>query len=78
MASERTGAGLFLLTAADSLSMPAGGGATRRPDGGYFAERCRLARENLRLNDLPADRVEWEGDVFKSIAKLRDRGEVSI
>jgi 23S rRNA (cytosine1962-C5)-methyltransferase len=33
-----------------------------------------LARENLQLNGLPADSVEWiEGDVFHELRKLRDR-----
>jgi len=33
-----------------------------------------LAKENLQLNNLPADSVEWiEGDVFHELRKLRDR-----
>jgi len=39
------------------------------------AEALALARENLRLNDLPAERAEWqEGDVFQVLRGLRDRG----
>jgi 23S rRNA (cytosine1962-C5)-methyltransferase len=38
-------------------------------------EALELARENLKLNDLPFGRVEWlEGDVFQVLRGLRDRG----
>lgn len=34
-----------------------------------------IARENVKLNDLPADRAEWmEADVFQALRQLRDRG----
>ena len=37
-------------------------------------EALSLAAENLLLNGLPRDRVEWrEGDVFKVLRELRDR-----
>ncbi len=40
------------------------------------AEALALARENLTLNNLPADRAEWlEADVFKSLRLMRDQGK---
>lgn len=40
------------------------------------AEALALARENLKLNNLPADRAEWlEADVFKSLRLMRDQGK---
>lgn len=39
------------------------------------AEALALARKNLALNGLPAERAEWlEGDVFQVLRGLRDRG----
>jgi 23S rRNA (cytosine1962-C5)-methyltransferase len=41
------------------------------------AESLALARENLALNDLPGDRVNWvAGDVFQTLRKLRDQGQL--
>ena len=38
-------------------------------------DALELARENLSLNELPIERVEWlEGDVFQVLRGLRDRG----
>lgn len=38
-------------------------------------EALALAQENLRLNELPAERVDWlEGDVFQLLRGFRDRG----
>jgi 23S rRNA (cytosine1962-C5)-methyltransferase len=38
------------------------------------AEALDLARENLALNELPAERAEWlDGDVFQVLRQLRDR-----
>jgi 23S rRNA (cytosine1962-C5)-methyltransferase len=38
-------------------------------------EAIALARENLKLNELPEGRVEWlEGDVFQVLRGFRDRG----
>lgn len=40
------------------------------------AEALALARENLKLNNLAADRAEWlEADVFKSLRLMRDQGK---
>ena len=40
------------------------------------AEALALARENVRLNNLAADRAEWlEADVFKSLRLMRDQGK---
>ena len=40
------------------------------------AEALALARENLTLNNLAADRAEWlEADVFKSLRLMRDQGK---
>jgi 23S rRNA (cytosine1962-C5)-methyltransferase len=40
------------------------------------AEAVTLAKDNLALNRLPEDRVEWvEGDVFSTLRKLRDQGK---
>jgi len=40
------------------------------------SDALALARENLALNQLLDDRVEWvEGDVFQALRKLRDRGK---
>lgn len=40
------------------------------------AEALALARENLKLNGLAADRAEWlEADVFKSLRLMRDQGK---
>jgi len=39
------------------------------------AEALEMARVNLELNHLPAERVEWaQGDVFHFLRGLRDRG----
>ena len=39
------------------------------------AEALELGRENIALNNLPADRAEWvEGDVFHLLRAYRDRG----
>jgi 23S rRNA (cytosine1962-C5)-methyltransferase len=39
------------------------------------AEALALAQDNLALNGLPAEQVEWlEGDVFQVLRRLRDRG----
>lgn len=38
-------------------------------------DALELARDNLALNQLPEDHVEWiAGDVFQTLRKLRDRG----
>ena len=38
------------------------------------AEALVLGRENMALNDLPADKSEWlEGDVFELLRKFRDQ-----
>jgi len=38
------------------------------------AEALALARENLTLNDLPAEKAEWlEADVFQALRKFRDQ-----
>jgi 23S rRNA (cytosine1962-C5)-methyltransferase len=38
------------------------------------ADALSLARENLALNELPQERVEWlEGDVFQVLRAFRDR-----
>lgn len=38
------------------------------------ADALALARENVALNDLPAEKAEWlEGDVFQALRKLRDQ-----
>jgi 23S rRNA (cytosine1962-C5)-methyltransferase len=40
------------------------------------AEALALARENVKLNNLAADRAEWlEADVFKSLRLMRDQGK---
>lgn len=40
------------------------------------SEVVTLAKDNLALNRLPEDRVEWvEGDVFSTLRKLRDQGK---
>jgi len=40
------------------------------------AEALTLARENVKLNNLAADRAEWlEADVFKSLRLMRDQGK---
>ena len=40
------------------------------------ADALALARENLKLNNLAADRAEWlEADVFKSLRLMRDQGK---
>jgi len=40
------------------------------------AEALALARENVTLNNLAADRAEWlEADVFKSLRLMRDQGK---
>jgi 23S rRNA (cytosine1962-C5)-methyltransferase len=40
------------------------------------AEALALARENVKLNNLPEDRAEWlEADVFKSLRLMRDQGK---
>lgn len=37
------------------------------------AEALRLSRENLRLNQLPAEHADWlEGDVFQTLRRFRD------
>jgi 23S rRNA (cytosine1962-C5)-methyltransferase len=39
------------------------------------SDAITLAKANLRLNNLPEDRIEWiEYDVFSTLRKLRDRG----
>lgn len=39
-------------------------------------EALRLARENIELNGLPAERCEWiVGDMFEELRTLRDRGQ---
>jgi 23S rRNA (cytosine1962-C5)-methyltransferase len=39
-------------------------------------EALQLARENIELNGLPAERCEWiVGDMFQELRALRDRGE---
>lgn len=39
------------------------------------AEALMLGRENLALNELPAEKAEWiEGDVFKVLRTMRDQG----
>lgn len=39
------------------------------------AEALALAKENLALNNLPAESAEWQpGDVFRTLRGLRDRG----
>ena len=38
------------------------------------ADALALGRENVALNDLPAEKAEWlEGDVFQALRKLRDQ-----
>jgi 23S rRNA (cytosine1962-C5)-methyltransferase len=38
------------------------------------AEALALGRENVAINDLPAEKAEWlEGDVFQLLRKLRDQ-----
>jgi 23S rRNA (cytosine1962-C5)-methyltransferase len=40
------------------------------------AEALELARENIALNDLPAEKCEWTtGDVFQELRTLRDKAE---
>jgi 23S rRNA (cytosine1962-C5)-methyltransferase len=40
------------------------------------AEALALAREHVRINDLPEDRAQWlEADVFKSLRLMRDQGK---
>ena len=39
-------------------------------------EALELARENIALNDLPAEKCEWiTGDVFQELRTLRDKAE---
>jgi 23S rRNA (cytosine1962-C5)-methyltransferase len=41
------------------------------------SDAVALAKDNLRLNNLPEDRLVWiQDDVFSSLRKLRDRGMV--
>jgi len=49
-------------------------GATSATSVDSSAEALRLAREQVSLNDMPADRCEWiDADVFDYLRQLRDR-----
>ena len=49
------------------------GGATRVTALDSSAEALRLAQENIALNSLPAEKVEWiEGDAFQKLRSFRD------
>jgi 23S rRNA (cytosine1962-C5)-methyltransferase len=51
------------------------GGAARVLAVDASAEALDLARANLAINELPAERIEWvEADVFALLRKLRDQG----
>ncbi|MGA9397716.1 MAG: class I SAM-dependent rRNA methyltransferase, partial [Anaerolineaceae bacterium] len=40
------------------------------------SDALNLAKENIRLNNLPLDKTAWiEGDVFQELRKLRDQAE---
>jgi 23S rRNA (cytosine1962-C5)-methyltransferase len=49
-------------------------GATSATSVDSSADALQLAREHVRLNDLPEDRCEWvDADVFQHLRKLRDQ-----
>ena len=51
------------------------GGAQRVLAVDASTEALALGRENIALNGLPADRLEWQlGDVFQVLRQLRDQG----
>ena len=51
------------------------GGARRVLAVDASTEALALGRENIALNGLPADRLEWQlGDVFQVLRQLRDQG----
>ncbi len=50
------------------------GGATSVVSIDSSADALALAKENVAMNDLPAEKAEWiEGDVFRELRTLRDR-----
>ena len=63
----------FCYTGGFTLNAIAGGAKyVQAVDGS--ADALALARENLALNRLPLEKVEWvEGDVFQTLRGLRDR-----
>jgi len=63
----------FCYTGGFTLNAMAGGAKyVQAVDGS--ADALALARENLALNRLPLEKVEWvEGDVFQTLRGLRDR-----
>ncbi len=63
----------FCYTGGFTLNATAGGANyVQAVDGS--ADALLLARENLALNRIPLERVEWvEGDVFQTLRGLRDR-----
>jgi 23S rRNA (cytosine1962-C5)-methyltransferase len=64
----------FCYTGGFTISALAGGASTVVAMD-TSAEALGLARQNLDLNDLPADRVTWmQADVFQALRELRDRG----
>lgn len=51
------------------------GGATAITAVDVSSQALDLARENVSLNNLPGDKVEWlENDVFHQLRKFRDQG----
>ncbi len=51
-------------------------GATRVFAIDSSGQSLELARENLRLNNLPAEKVDWvQADAFHELRKCRDRGQ---
>ncbi|MGH8750323.1 MAG: class I SAM-dependent rRNA methyltransferase [Burkholderiales bacterium] len=51
------------------------GGAASLLAADASAEALQLARQNLELNQLPAEKTEWRtGDVFEVLRTLRDQG----
>jgi len=53
-------------------AMAGGANSVQAVDGS--GDALALARENLALNRLPSEEVEWvEGDVFQTLRGLRDR-----
>jgi 23S rRNA (cytosine1962-C5)-methyltransferase len=63
----------FCFTGGFTLNAIAGG-ASHVHSVDSSADALALARENLALNHLPLERVEWvEGDVFQTLRGLRDR-----
>lgn len=74
IARDKTVLDCFCYSGGFSLSALAGGAKSVTAIESS-AEALRLARENLRLNGLPEERVLWmEGDVFQLLRLFRDQG----